>query len=184
MIRPEWIRFWSEEIPRDRFDTVILSVDPAVSAKATADATGLVVLGKSGSEIRVLAALAKRVPTHQLLEILAALDRQWQPDVILFESNAAFDGIRDLFLRHTAFGARLQAVKQHKHKAIRVGNFAVPVQNGTVTLKGRAGIVDAGQQRLFDEMTSFPFGDHDDLADAAASGTEHLLGKREPRLWG
>ena len=28
MIRPEWIRFWSGEFPRERFDTVILSVDP------------------------------------------------------------------------------------------------------------------------------------------------------------
>ena len=184
VIRPEWIQFWTAAIPRERFDSVILSVDPAVSAQASADATGLVVLGKLGTEIRVLAALAMRVPTHRLLEILAAWDRQWQPDVILFESNAAFDGIRDLFLRHTAFGARLQGVKQHKQKIIRMGNFAVPVQNGTVRLQGRAGLVEASQQPLFDEMTAFPFGDHDDLADAAASGAEHLLVAREPRLWG
>ena len=183
-IRPEWIRFWDDEIPRERFDRVLLSVDPALSAQATADATGLVVLGKIGAEIRVLMARGVRVPTHRLLEILAGLDRGWQPDVILFESNAAFDGIRDLFLRHTAFGGRLQGVKQHKAKAIRMGNFAVPVENGTVRLKGRDGAVDAGQRQLFHEMTAFPFGDHDDLADAAASGAEHLLAAREPRLWG
>ena len=61
--------------------------------------------------------------------------------------------------------------------------FSIPVQNGTVRLKGRVGIVDAGQQELFDEMASFPFGDRNDLVDAAATGAEHLLGIRQPRVW-
>ena len=172
-----------EEIPREQYDSVILSVDPAVSAKPDADATGLVVLGKVGPEIRVLMANAQRVATHQLLEILDSLDRYWRPDAIVFETNAAFEGIKDLFVRHTGFGARIVGHNQHRPKGTRVAVFAVPVQNGTVRLKGRAGVVDAGQQALFDEMTSFPFGAHDDLLDATAAGTEHLLGKREPRLF-
>jgi hypothetical protein len=32
-------------------------------------------------------------------------------------------------------------------------------------------------------MTTFPFGEHDDLLDAAATGTAHLLDRREPRVW-
>ncbi len=181
VVRPEWVQFWDEELPRERYDAVILSVDPAVSAKPNADATGLVVLGKVGPEIRVLMANAQRVATHQLLEILDSLDRLWQPDAILFETNAAFEGIKDIFVRHASFGARIVGRNQHRPKGTRVAVFAVPVQNGTVRLKGRAGVVDAGQQELFDEMTSFPCGAHDDLVDAAAAGVEHLLGKREPR---
>ena len=182
-IPPKWIQFWNDERERGAFDRVILSVDPAVSTKASADATGLVVLGKLGTEIRVLAANAQRVPTHQLMAILDSLDRRWQPDVILFETNAAFEGIKDLFLRQADFGPRLHGVKQRTGKAGRVGVFAVPVQNGTVRLKGTAGIVDAGQQELFDEMTTFPFGSHDDLLDATATGTEYLQGQHEPRIW-
>ena len=182
-IKSAWIQFWNGDIPRGDFDRLILSVDPAVSAKPGADASALVVLGKLGSEIRVLAANAQRVTTSQLMAILDEFDRVWQPDVILFESNAAFEGIKDLFVRNTDFGARIQSHKQHKQKAFRVTGFGVSVQNGTVKLKGRANGVDGSQQDLFDEITAFPFAEHDDLLDATASGVEHLLGKREQRLW-
>jgi hypothetical protein len=33
-------------------------------------------------------------------------------------------------------------------------------------------------------MTTFPFGEHDDLLDAAASGTAYLIDHPEPRIIG
>jgi hypothetical protein len=43
--------------------------------------------------------------------------------------------------------------------------------------------VAAGQRELFEEMTAFPFGPHDDLLDAAATGTAYLLRRPDPRVW-
>ena len=60
--------------------------------------------------------------------------------------------------------------------------FSVAVENGSFLLKGAAGGVDPSQQALFDEMTTFPVGEHDDLLDAAATGTAFLLDRREPRV--
>lgn len=184
-IRPEWVKFWTDELPRERFEAVVLAVDPAVTAKATADASALVVLGRvaDSTEVRVLEAVGRRVAAPDLVRLIDDADRRWRPDVILFEANAAFAGLRDLMQRHARFGPRVRGEAQARHKAARVAAFAVPVQNGSVLLKGDGGGVDAGQRELFDEATTFPFAAHDDLVDAAAAGAEWLLGRPEPRVW-
>jgi predicted phage terminase large subunit-like protein len=181
-IRAAWVRFWTEPAEPE---AVILAVDPAVSANARADASALVTLARTaGNEIRCLEAIARRVPAPELVHLIDDADRRWRPEAILFESNAAFAAVRDLLLRHARFGPKIKSVVQTKDKAARVSAFSVPVENGSFRLKGDGtGNVDPGQQALFDEMTTFPAGEHDDLLDAAAFGTEYLLNKPDPRVW-
>ncbi|HXD87598.1 MAG TPA: hypothetical protein VN641_13965, partial [Urbifossiella sp.] len=179
-IRGEWIRFWERE---EDYELVVLSVDPAVSTRARADASALVVLGKTGAAIHVLEATARRVSAPDLISFIDDFDRRWNPSVILFETNAAFLGIKDLLVRQARFGPRVKGIVQSTDKAARVAAFSVAVENGSFRLKGDGANVDAGQRPLLDEMISFPFGERDDLLDAAATGTAHLLDRREPRIW-
>jgi phage terminase large subunit-like protein len=180
-IRATWVRFWDTEQEPDR---VILSVDPALSTHARADRSALVVLARCGNQVRCLDAIARRVSTPDLLGLIGVMHGRWNPDVIVFESNGAFKGITELMTRHTSYGPKVKEVKQTTDKASRVATFGVPVENGSFLLKGDgAGGVDLSQQELMDEMTTFPLGEHDDLLDAAATGTGYLLGKPEPRVW-
>ena len=204
-VRAEWVRYWTE--PTD-YDATVLSVDPAVSAKATADASALVVLGRVANRtegrstkfeagdsafefrasdfgsIHVLEATARRVAAPELVSLIDDADRRWNPAVILFEQNAAFLGIKDLLVRHARFGPRVKGVTQSADKAARVAGFSVAVENGAFRLRGDGrGGPDPGQQGLYDELVTFPFGAHDDLLDAAATGTAHLLDRRAPRVW-
>ena len=181
MIPAIGVRFWTEPAEADR---VIVSVDPALSTHARADRSALVVLAKCGNEVRCLDAIARRVATPDLLALIAAIDGLWRPDTILFEGNGAFRGIADLMMRQAAFGPKVRVVQQSKDKGSRVAAFSVPVSNGSFRLKGDGSGVDPGQQDLLDEMTTFPVGEHDDLLDAAATGTAFLLGVVEPRVFG
>ena len=107
----------------------------------------------------------------------------------MFESNAAFAGIRDMLVKQARFGPKIKSVVQTKDKMSRVHALSVPVENGTFRLRGEgeretaSGRVHPSQQELFDEMTSFPFGEHDDLLDAAGSGVAEVMGRREMRVW-
>jgi predicted phage terminase large subunit-like protein len=176
MIRPEWVQFWAEGWERAVIERVVLAVDPAVSAKRTADASALVVVGKVAAEVRVLEAVARRVRTPELVELIDAMDRRWQPDVILFESNAAFAGVRDLLVQRTRFGPKVLGEPATRGKDARIAALSVAVQNGSVRLH-------AGQRELFEQLTTYPFATHDDLADATAAGVEHLLSRPDPRVW-
>lgn len=185
VIRGEWVQYWGREDPPPcpSPEVKVIAIDPAVSSKPGADASALVVLGRFGNSIRCLDAIARRVNTPDLVQLIDALERRWQPEAILFESNAAFSGIKDLLVRHAGFGPKIKGIAQTRSKSARISAFSVSVENGTFQLKGSASGVDPSQQALFDEMTTFPAGEHDDLVDAAAMGTEYLLDKRDPRAW-
>jgi phage terminase large subunit-like protein len=181
-IRGEWVKYWVEPA---EVESTVLAVDPAVSTSAKSDASALVTLVRTKSnEVRCLEATARRVNAPDLVHLIDAADRRWMPDAILFESNAAFGAVRDLLIRHARFGPKIHGITQSRDKSARIHAFSVSVQNGSFRLKGDGeGGVDPGQLALYDEMTTFPGGEHDDLLDAAAFGTEWLLNRPEIRVW-
>jgi predicted phage terminase large subunit-like protein len=175
---------WEREGIREAYDFVVLAVDPAVSQKRSADASALVTLGRTpGGQVHCLEAVARRVAAPDLVALIDDADQRWRPDLILFEANAAFKGIKDLLTAHARFGSKVQEVVHSRDKFARITAFGVRVQNGAFRLRGRGGVVDPSQQELLDEMLAFPVGRHDDLLDAAAFGAAHLFELREPRVF-
>ena len=181
LIPAAWLQFWQPPMPA--CDTIVLAIDPAVSDKQTADASAFVVLGKKGGTVYCLDAVAHRVRLPELLPLVEKADRLWQPDAIWFESNAAFAGIRDLLIESKGFGPKVRGTASRSAKADRLRTLSVRIRRGEFLLMGNGDVVDSTQRELADELTTFPFGEHDDLADAAAMGTEYLFGIPEPRVW-
>jgi predicted phage terminase large subunit-like protein len=180
-IRPETIRCWSGTHPYDR---KILAVDPATSTKPNADFSALVMFGQTeAKQIHCLEAIARRLAAPALIELIADADRRWNPDMILFEGVGGFAALFDLMRFNSNFGGKLVKVDQHSSKESRVQALSVHVEQGRFLLEGTGGVVSPGQQALFDEMTAFPVGEHDDLVDAAAMGVEFLMNRPSPRVW-
>jgi phage terminase large subunit-like protein len=113
-----------------------------------------------------------------LVEWIEAMNETWNPDEIVFESNGGFDAVRELLVRQASFGHKVVGVVQSKSKWARFSAFSVTVQNGSFKVRD-----DGSQQLLWEEMASYPFGERDDLLDAAATGTMRLQSHREPRIW-
>jgi phage terminase large subunit-like protein len=169
------LQFWTE-LPA-AFDDVILAVDPAVTAAPTADASGLVVLGRTGQVVYCLEAVAARVRLPELMDLMEAADHRWHVRRIAFEAVAGFKGVADLLDGDPRFQGRVESIPQTKAKRARVIVLDSFVRSGSFRLRARpaGGGVDPGQQDLWDEMTAFPRGSSDDLLDAAAMGTAWLM---------
>lgn len=168
------VQFWHEPAPAA--SVTVLAIDPAVSSRQTADASALVVLTQDEHHvIRCVEAQAHRVRLPNLIDLIRSADQRWNPDVILLEANAAFQGLADLLTAQTRFGGKLMPVRQTIDKHTRVRIFSTSVFQGTFRLLGQNRSVHPSQDLLFQEMTQFPHGDHDDLLDAAAMGTAWLL---------
>jgi predicted phage terminase large subunit-like protein len=177
LIPRDWVAFYDDALEHVEYDLVMLSVDPAIGTTDHHDATGLVVIGRRATgEIDCLEANAVRLALPDLVTLLGQWDARWQPDEILFESNAAFAGIRDLLVRHTTFGPRIKSLVQSKSKHSRIAALSVLVEQKRVRFKRE-------QTALFDEMTTYPHAAHDDLVDALASGVHYLTQRFEPRVW-
>jgi predicted phage terminase large subunit-like protein len=114
-----------------------------------------------------------------LMTLLDTIADHWRPQSIIFESNGAFAAVRDILRRDCRCGPRITGITQSESKLGRAAALSVPVQTGAVLLAA-----DGSQRELFEEMTTFPFGEHDDLLDALATGVLRLLGgPPEPRVF-
>ena len=92
--------------------------------------------------------------------------------MILFETNAAFQGIKELPSKHTRFAQELKGHHADGGQVGPRGAFSVAVENGAFRLKGngRGRRARRTAPRTLEEMITFPYAERGHLVDAAATG--------------
>jgi hypothetical protein len=148
---------------------MMLSIDPAVTAKRTSDFTGLAVVSWSAQHQRctVHAAWAVKLTPGPLLRnrVLAILDEFPQIGLILLEVNQGHDTWKSV-LHHMP--VKVKPVGQTEPKFARAEGVLNHYQRGRVLHARR--LPDLEQQ-----MCTFPKGPNDDMVDAVGSAVRRFI---------
>lgn len=167
--QPEDFRHPAPGEEPDPITHMMLSIDPAVTAKKGSDFTGLAVVSWSAQKQRctVHAAAALRVPPGPLLRerVLALLDEFPQIGLILLEVNQGHDTWKSV-LHHMP--VKVKPVSQVEPKFTRAEGVLNHYQRGRVIHARR--LVDLEQQ-----MCVFPKGPNDDMVDAVGSAVRRFI---------
>jgi predicted phage terminase large subunit-like protein len=165
---PDDFRYPGPEGP-DPITHMMLSIDPAVTAKKGSDFTGLAVVSWSAQHRRctVHAAVALKIQPGPLLRerALAMLDEFPEIGLILIEVNQGGDTWQAIL---HGMPVRVKTVQQTENKFTRAEGVLNHYQRGRVIHARR--LVELEQQ-----MCAFPKAPHDDLVDSVGSAVRRFI---------
>ncbi|MET9517426.1 hypothetical protein [Streptomyces sp. NPDC002994] len=165
---PDDFRYPGEE-GLDPITHMMLSIDPAVTAKKGSDFTGLAVVSWSAQHRRctVHAAVAVKIPpgVHMRDRVLALLDEWPQIGLILLEVNQGQDVWQSVF-HHMP--VKVKTVNQSEPKFSRAEGVLNHYQRGRVLHARKL-------RELEEQMCAFPKAPHDDLVDAVGSAVRRFI---------
>lgn len=166
---PDDFRYPSPDEAADPVTHMMLSIDPATTAKRTSDFTGLAVVSWSAQHRRctVHAATAVRVQPGPPLRdlVLAFLDEFPQIGLVLIEVNQGGDTWKAIL---HGLPVRVKTVTQTEPKFVRAEGVLNHYQRGRVLHARRLPLLEQ-------QMCTFPKGPNDDMVDAVGSAVRRFI---------
>jgi predicted phage terminase large subunit-like protein len=165
---PEDFRYPETDQDVDPTPRMMLSIDPAVTSKATSDYTGLAVVSHFPGRQRCTvheAVQVKLTPAALRQKVLAMLDEWPQVGLVLVEDNQGKDVWEQIL--HT-LPVKLRRVHQSDSKEVRAARVLNFYQRGRV-------IHAKPLRELEEQMCAFPKAPHDDMLDSVVSAVERFL---------
>lgn len=166
IIRQAWIHYY-DDLPKEMEETVI-TVDPAISTKDSADFTGKAVIAKDkNSNYFVIDIFQDKFSFNQNIEHIKELNAKYNPRSVKIESVAAFQAFGQELRRTTRVPVRDIIVQ--KDKDTRLINVSSLFENGKVFFSSK--IKQELMQTLIGQLCNRK-PDHDDIRDAIVVGLE------------
>lgn len=160
LIRTEWFGTYDKVLPRNQYEVVLQSWDPAAVPGSTNDYSVCITLGLIGSHIDILHVHRQRHNFPDLQRAALQLRKTWLPNLIVIEtSHTGFALKQDLEKR------RFREVRGHNPKGTkeeRMATLTPMMERGEVRLTGSAPWLDP----FLEECGQFPNGKFDDQVDA------------------
>lgn len=170
--------YWADddieiEAPSVPYDKILLSVDPAVSTKKTADFSAFAVVGTRDGHIYVIHTEQLRGSPDELRAVTERLITEYGVQLVLWEKNygdtlwkAVLDGVK----------CKVRFIRNTDKKEARITQSLDAYKRGKVKHS-------KSMLLLEEQMTSFPNVRHDDLVDAVATGVNYFsANKARPKV--
>jgi predicted phage terminase large subunit-like protein len=174
LVQRQWFR--PSTIDRERIPRLSMGVDLAVSLKAAADSSAIVVGGIVDGVFHVVHAASKKGTFHEVQSWIVEQAAAWAPKTILVEAvQYQLAAVQEL-MRTTRLP--VMPARPDKDKAARLMPLAARYEQGMV----RHAPAHSGNaiKALEDELTAFPNGAHDDLVDALVYAWQGVVNDGRP----
>jgi predicted phage terminase large subunit-like protein len=153
---------------------IVIGIDLAISEKQTADYTAMIIAGKTAKgNIYILDYINKRLTFNKQLHLIENLVEKWTPNEVAIEKVAYQEALIDELKRRG--GLKIMAISPTRDKVARAYLVSGLVESNLVHFK------QEGMSDVTDNLTIFPDGEHDDIADAFVYTLGRLkIGSVEP----
>lgn len=160
LIRPEWFGTYDTVLPRNQYEVVFQSWDPAAVPGSTNDYSVCITFGLIGSHIDILHVHRQRHNFPDLLRAALQLRQVWLPNLIVIETSHT-----GIALKQDLEKRKFREVRGYRPKGTkeeRMATLTPIMERGEVRLRRSAPWLDP----FLEECGQFPNGKFDDQVDA------------------
>ena len=167
---------------RKRLVSLVMGLDPAISAHDSSDETGIVIAGRDGEgRYYVVEDASLRAPVEQWTHLVARLAQRWQVDHVVAEVNQGGDMVASL-LRAAQVRCPVVSVRATTAKEVRALPVSLYYRQGRVSHARPFHVLEEQMMNFSEGATSSP-----DRVDALVWALSHLTqtSSASPcRVWG
>ncbi len=160
IVKWKWFQTYAVVPRRERYDWLVMSLDPAFTASDKADWSAITVWLVKHEKCYLLDVIRVREEYPALMRRIDWLIAHWKPNLFIVE---AIGGGKPLFQELRArHGPKVNCFSTAVDKVVRMETEALAIERGEVLIPTEAEWLETFR----DEVVSFPMGQHDDQIDS------------------
>jgi predicted phage terminase large subunit-like protein len=176
----QWINLRGEEgvirtLSADELD-ISVTVDLAPAERVNSDRNAVTTVGTSGQDVIVLDSWARRCTPGEVIEKLFALKRRFHPRVFGIE-GVAYQKAFKWFLRDYADEEQLYL---NIKELSATGKKEIRIRGLQPIMARKRLYIHPSHHILFEEMSDFPLGEHDDAVDSLSMHLQLFINQLKP----
>jgi predicted phage terminase large subunit-like protein len=167
-VKTDWFQFYEPHERPAKFEQIVQSWDTASKVTELSDFSVCTTWGLKEKKIYLLDVLRKRLNYPELKRAVVEQHKLHQSSVILIEDKSSGTQLLQELAQDGLY--RVKGIKPTTDKKMRLNTQTGAIENGLVYLPARQSWL-AG---YLHEMTSFPYGKHDDQVDSTSQALEWI----------